>query len=62
MAKLTDDKIIEHLDTLDVDAQISLYHKIQAVVTTNVLAHQKELENNASKYQSIADKIKGNQA
>lgn len=60
MAKLNEDKVIEALSDLKIDEQISFYEKVKAVVTTNIKAHQEMLENDANKYQNIADKLNGN--
>lgn len=58
MPKLNEEKIFESLSQLPIDEQILFYEKTKAVVTTNIQAHQEMLENNATKYQNIVDKIK----
>ncbi len=59
MAKLNEDKLLDTLSEQPIDEQISFFEKVKAVVTTNIQAHQEQLENNATKYQNIVDKLKG---
>lgn len=60
MAKLNEEKLLDTLSEQPIDEQISFFEKVKAVVTTNIQAHQEQLENNATKYQNIVEKIKGN--
>lgn len=60
MAKLNEDKVFDSISLLPIDEQISFYEKVKAVITTNIQAHQEELESKATKYQNIIEKIKGN--
>lgn len=59
MAKLNEEKLLDTLSEQPIDEQISFFEKVKAVVTTNIQAHQEQLENNATKYQNIVDKLKG---
>lgn len=60
MAKLNEDKVFDSISLLPIDEQISFYEKVKAIITANIQAHQEELESNATKYQNIIEKIKGN--
>lgn len=60
MPKLNEDKVIDTLSEQPIDEQISFYEKVKAVVTANMQAHQEMLQDQASKYQTKIDLIKGN--
>lgn len=60
MAKINEEKVFGSISELTIDEQISFYEKVKALITANIQAHQEMLENGATKYQIIVERIKGN--
>lgn len=61
MAKITEEKIIEYINTLDIDAQIEIYDLVKQTVSKNLQSIQKEYDDKASQYQQTYDRINNNQ-
>lgn len=57
MAKMTKERLLEYINSLPVEEQKDLFFEIKNKVTENILEEHKQLENKASEWQAIIEKM-----